>query len=165
MSSDEEAVARFVNNGGNYFDEHSNNNALNAYINSRSHSKNNKYYDSYDDTSMGSSDDDNKINNKYNNNNNNISSSDDRDEISSIGTLNDDKSGNSFNRKALNIFNPKSPTKDEDIIATERHNLLQRDAAKEMHGIYISIYKMRICVNVYVYIFRSIITRESNEKS
>lgn len=143
-TSEEEAVARFVNNGHRgYIDEHSNNNALTAYMSNHhgSHSNNNKYYDSSYDTSMSS--DDNKNNHQYGNQNGDFSSSDDHDsndDISSIGTMNNDK--DETNRKALNIFNPQSPYNQKDELSnqsTERHSLLQKDAAKDMHGMYIYI--------------------------
>ena len=163
-SSEEDAVARFVNNGNdNYYDEHSNNPALTAYIsNHQSHSNNNKYYDSAYDTSMSS--DDNK------NNHRNMSSSDDQDpndDISSIGTMNDDK--DETNRKIFNIFNPQSPLNKDEIsnTSTERRSLLQRDAAKDMHGMtyfYVSSFANSHTLNC-TKISRSIATRKGNEKS
>merc|ERR1719410_1889324 len=110
MSSEEEAVPRYVN----YDEEHSHNAALNAYI-SNHRGPLDPYSSLTDSSSM-------------------------HDDVSSIGSYNDDKDDM---KQSLNIFNPRSHshsqspfnTKDDHSSNnTERHALLQKDASKELHG-------------------------------
>jgi len=116
MSSDEDAVDRFVNTGDKpYYDAHSNNNALSAYLSKHRSAQ----YDHYASSSSSDS------------NHHNSGAIHERDDVSSIGSAADD---HSEHKQSLNIFNPSSPSATKDTLNDEHQSLLQKDAKKDMHG-------------------------------
>ena len=98
--------------------------------------------------------------NSYSSTDESTQSSSFHDDISSIGSINNDKS-DKFKRKKLNILNPRySPNDNLNNNERERHSLIEKDLAKEVHGMHgfvFFIYYTLYIANSHIYKCKMII--------